>query len=334
MLDEATRERIVSRANLAPSVHNTQPARWRFEADGTITVLADESRFLKVGDPHGRDAGVSCGAAVEGTIIALAELGVSAIHVEDLWQSASAKGLRPAASIVPRDGGEPSSLSWAVDARFTWRAGFEAAGDSAKKGLAAWAAARDDVALATERADLEMLAGLNDEASLRFYRNDDYRAELVGWMRLIRSHPDYDRDGLNLEALGLSTFEGHAARLALGAGPLFRILDATRIAGLMLGERGKTLSSTAVVLFHRPHDEPAIATGREFYRMWLELAHLGYAAWPMAALADDPETAAACAAHFRIGDERRLINLLRVGIAPRKPPRARDGGRELILPAG
>lgn len=331
--DAETRRAIVARANRAPSVHNTQPARWRFETDGTITVLADETRFLAVGDPSGRDAALSCGAAVEGTVMALGEHGLSAAHVEDVWQAGPATGgLRPAARIVPRQGGEPSALSGAVDARFTWRGRFEAADDGMRRDLAAWAAARDDVALAASRADLEMLAALNDEASLVFFRRDDYRGELLDWMRLTRSHPDYDTDGLNLDALHMGSLEGRAARLALGSPALFRLLDRARVAGPMLAERGKTLSATAIVLFHRPAEEAAVETGRAFYRMWLELARMGYAAWPMAVLADDPDCAAACAARFAIGGDRRLVNLLRVGTAPGRVPRARRDPAALIAP--
>lgn len=334
MFDAEARREIVERANLAPSVHNTQPARWRFENDGTITVLADETRFLAVGDPSGRDAALSCGTAVEGTVLALAEQGFCAAHVEDIWQAGPVTGgLRPAARIVPRQGAEPPALSSAVNARFTWRGKFSRASDGMRKSLATWASSREDVILAASRDDLEMLAGLNDETSLRFYRRDDYRGELLNWMRLTRSHPDYHVDGLNLEALHLGALEGYAARLALGRPKLFRLLDLAHVAAPMLAERGNTLSSTAIVLFHRPLDEAAVDTGRVFYRMWLELAHLGYAAWPMAVLADDTEATAACAAHFRIDEARRLINLLRVGIAPRRAPRVRHRAEDLILPA-
>lgn len=331
--DTETRRAIVVRANLAPSVHNTQPARWRFEDDGTITVLADETRFLAVGDSSGRDAALSCGAAVEGTVMALGEHGFCAAHVEDVWQAGPAtRGLRPAARIVPREGGEPSVLSEAVEARFTWRGRFEAANDGMRRDLVTWAATRDDVALAAGHADLEMLATLNDDTSLRFFRRDDYRGELLDWMRLTRSHPDYDTDGLNLDALHMGSLEGRAARLALGRPALFRLLDLAHVAAPMLAERGKTLSSTAVVLFHRPANEAAVETGRVFYRMWLALARMGYAAWPMAVLADDPDSAAACAARFGIGEDRRLVNLLRVGPASGRAPRARRDPTALIVP--
>jgi hypothetical protein len=176
-----------------------------------------------------------------------------------------------------------------------------------------------------------MLASLNDEVSLRFYRREPYRLELVHWMRLTPTHRDYARDGLNLDALRLNSLEGYAARLGL-TNPLFGALDALGIAKLMLGERSRTLTATNVVLFHRPRAESPFATGRLFYRLWLELTRLGLSAWPMAALADDPEAARQCCRRFGIGEERRLINLLRIGRAKGSAPRIRLGAAELILP--
>lgn len=50
-------------AVLAPSPHNTQP--WRFEVtDGQVDVLLDDTRTLAVADPTGREARMSCGAAL------------------------------------------------------------------------------------------------------------------------------------------------------------------------------------------------------------------------------------------------------------------------------
>jgi hypothetical protein len=47
----------------APSPHNTQP--WRFElAPGCVELFLDESRVLRVADPDGREARMSCGAAL------------------------------------------------------------------------------------------------------------------------------------------------------------------------------------------------------------------------------------------------------------------------------
>ncbi|MEO8685014.1 MAG: hypothetical protein ABI414_09270 [Devosia sp.] len=58
---------LAATANLAPSVHNTQPTRWKLGADGALWLIADTSRQLPIGDAAGRDLRVSLGAALEGT---------------------------------------------------------------------------------------------------------------------------------------------------------------------------------------------------------------------------------------------------------------------------
>ena len=58
----------------APSIHNTQP--WRFRlAPGAIEVRADRSRQLSATDPHGRDLMISCGCVLHHLLVALAAAG-------------------------------------------------------------------------------------------------------------------------------------------------------------------------------------------------------------------------------------------------------------------
>lgn len=74
--------RAVERALRAPSVHNTQPWRWRITADG-VQLHADPFRCLDATDPDGRDLVISCGAALHHLQVALAATG-SAVLVERL----------------------------------------------------------------------------------------------------------------------------------------------------------------------------------------------------------------------------------------------------------
>jgi nitroreductase len=62
-------------AAAAPSVHNTQP--WRFRPhDAGVDVLVDRGRQLRTQDPHGREMYVSVGAAVLNLRLALASRGL------------------------------------------------------------------------------------------------------------------------------------------------------------------------------------------------------------------------------------------------------------------
>jgi nitroreductase len=58
----------------APSIHNTQPWRWRLTAD-TLELRLVRSRILPVTDPEGRLATLSCGAALHHAHVALAAQG-------------------------------------------------------------------------------------------------------------------------------------------------------------------------------------------------------------------------------------------------------------------
>jgi nitroreductase len=65
---------VIECAELAPSVHNTQP--WKLAVSGdTIAIRADRDRALSTLDPTGRELTISCGAAVEFAAIAVRGLG-------------------------------------------------------------------------------------------------------------------------------------------------------------------------------------------------------------------------------------------------------------------
>lgn len=63
MITPAMSRRLVGLACLAPSMHNTQPWRWRLDG-GDILLYADLDRQLPVEDPSGRNLTISCGAAL------------------------------------------------------------------------------------------------------------------------------------------------------------------------------------------------------------------------------------------------------------------------------
>jgi hypothetical protein len=73
-LEPADVKWVVAQAIRAPSVHNTQP--WRFRWNGyAFDVMGDAHRGLDVSDPDGRELTISCGAAVINLLLALRQLG-------------------------------------------------------------------------------------------------------------------------------------------------------------------------------------------------------------------------------------------------------------------
>ncbi len=70
--------RVIELACRAPSVHNSQPWRWRVVDRATIQLYADRHRQLPVSDPSGRNLALSCGAAVHHGFVAAQSLGLAA----------------------------------------------------------------------------------------------------------------------------------------------------------------------------------------------------------------------------------------------------------------
>jgi hypothetical protein len=68
--------RATEHALLAPSVHNTQPWKWRVSADA-VALYADPDRHLVGTDPDRRDLVISCGAALHHLRVTLAAAGVA-----------------------------------------------------------------------------------------------------------------------------------------------------------------------------------------------------------------------------------------------------------------
>lgn len=76
-VDRRTVRSALELACRAPSVHNSQPWRWRI-GDRSVHLLADLRRWLPATDPDGRDLVLSCGAALHHLRVALAASGLRA----------------------------------------------------------------------------------------------------------------------------------------------------------------------------------------------------------------------------------------------------------------
>lgn len=303
-LDPDTFRALVAAAALSPSVHNTQPTRWRLTSDGRVEVLEDESRRLPIGDPEGRDLNVSHGAAVEGFCLAAGLRGLTAV--------AGQRG-GGVAELTVNPGSVPDPLAPFLTQRRTYRGAFEQ-GEAARAALTRLTP-DDDFTVVEAPDSVGALAALYDIASLRWFRDKPYRAELVSWMRLSRRHPMWAFDGLNADAMEMSGIEAAGAGIVLRP-TVFEALDRIGLAHAFVAEATVVRSASVIALFHRPASEAPFDTGRRFHRVWLGFTRAGLSASPMAVLADDPEVRQRVQADFGIGSDRRLITAFRLGVAP------------------
>ncbi len=180
-------------ALLAPSVHNTQPWKWRVGGDA-IELYADADRHLVGTDTDGRDLVISCGAALHHLRVALAAAGV-AVAVDRLPDPED-RTLLAIVHIVDGPIDESAAgLAGAIGDRHSDRRTFaaEPAHPAQLRLLSDCAAAEGArlVAVLTDDARARLATVLGDAA--RTERTaPGYAAELALWSRRYRG----SRDGL------------------------------------------------------------------------------------------------------------------------------------------
>jgi nitroreductase len=312
-LDVETARSIVAEARLAPSVHNVQPARFRFE-NGKLMLMADKRRMVPVADPEGRDFRISLGAAYEGLVIGLQRRGLMLVKqpsgASPHQTGPLANGLELIATAALADSGTVTQNNH-VFTRVSWRGAFAPLDADTQTALDQLAASQDDLVLVRDHTHIQDLASLADEAGYHFLQADAHRSELLGWMRLKRSHPDFSRDGLSFDAMQLGALEARAAGLVLG--PLFAFLHPIGLARLLTNEAAKAKTASAFALFHRPIGEDAFETGRAFYRAWLAMEEFGLKGCPVSVVADWSTSREALHSRFNIADTHALISVFRIG---------------------
>lgn len=314
---------IVSEANLAPSVHNIQPTRWRYDpAHNVIELSLDSDRQLPVADPEGRDVLISCGAAAEGTVIALSRYGYSVREIEH--------DLSGQYILHLIDGAEPDRHFNAVRKRRTWRGMFKPA--PAEAIIALKNQHENTAAFVQDKTDINEISKLSDTASLAFFRDRDFLKELVSWMRFFPQHANWSDDGLNADAMQLSKLEVFFASRLLRP-EIFSVIDKMGLGTALISEAKNINSASAVALFFRPKNETYFDRGRALYRFWLDVTEKELHAWPMAAIPDTPEISEALKKKHNIGAKNDLVMMFSLGRVEncQTSPKSRLNVEELII---
>ena len=193
-------ETLVATAGRAPSLHNTQPWRFRTGSDG-LELIADPNRVLPALDPTGREMLVSCGAALFGLRLAVRQAGYLPVVglLPDPDQPSVLARVQLGAP-APMTNNERRLLA-ALPHRHTHRGAFEPGPVTASllAGLRRDAAAEGATLCYVEQPDhYQQLAALVAAADRRQEADPAVRGETRGWTR---PGGDAARDGVPAHAI-------------------------------------------------------------------------------------------------------------------------------------
>jgi len=265
---------LITAAARAPSVHNTQP--WRFRVGPDVVELWTDPRRKLRADPSGREMLISCGAALFGLRLAVRSLGYVPVMelLPDPARLRLVARVRTGAA-VPANGLERQMLD-AVPHRHTHRGPF--APGPLPHGLLAGLqhdvlAEGATLVLVTGGLGYDRLERITAAAARRGDLNPRARAEIRRWTRIAAGTA---RDGIPATALAGGTGRP-AGRLPQRDFDLGRGI--TR-----LPSGGAAPSATAVLVTTRDRRADWLRAGQALYRLLLHAA----SQWVFASLYTQP----------------------------------------------
>ena len=271
-------EYLIATAARAPSVHNTQP--WRFKVTEFAIELYCDSRRQLLADPDGREMLISCGAALYGLRLAVRSLGY--LPVVDVLPRPGSPRLLARVTLgaaAPVTAAEREMLK-ALPHRHTRRAAF--APDPLPAGLLA--ELQHDAIAEQARLDTvdqglayQRLAGIVSAAARRLDLDPWAQAEMRWWSGSVASPA---RDGVPARAFPASTTrqpDPRSGRLRQ------RDFDLGRGLGLLTAD-GPGPAVTAVLLTTGDGPREWLCAGQALHRLLLHAA----TRWVFASLYTQP----------------------------------------------
>lgn len=309
-----------SRATLAPSVHNSQP--WRFVVrEDRLDLYSDRDRAVPVIDPLGRQAAISCGAALFGLRVALAAAGMDAVTT--LLPDPAERDLLATVTVIGRSttvDTDARRLDDAADRRHSNRRRFgpdpvpRSVIDSLMRAAAVEGTWLHPILQPDHRV---AVAVLSQHADALENADPAYRAELRAW-----TSSDPERvDGVPESAVPHTTGVSHDDV------PI-RDFD-TDGSGALPSETRSRLQQDMVLVCTQDDDLPGwLAAGQALGRVLLELTSKGYVASILSQVVE------VGTARDQLQRELRLVGhpqvLLRVGSAEPTPASPRRPAADVI----
>jgi nitroreductase len=211
---------LVHAAILAASPHNTQP--WRFKVtDSFVELHIDPKRNVGALDPFLREEHLGIGCALENLMLAARANGYAATTtlMPGILSPISAQsGSRLVARVDLAPGTrEESELYNAIPRRHTNRSAYERHRPIPKDTLAGLSQLPNEdenvrVLLFTGEGELQRIVKISAAANIELYSDPYVAAASEQWVRLQWKQVQSSRDGLTIDAFGLSPIAAAAAK--------------------------------------------------------------------------------------------------------------------------
>jgi nitroreductase len=294
----------VERAALAPSVHNTQP--WRFRlTDDTLELRADRTRRLGVLDPTCRQLVISCGCALFNARTLLAAIGYRSTVLR--MPDATDPDLLARLTVTSdADDESIAALNAAVDSRQTNRRQFSSdpVPPELVDELVAAAEAEDSGLFVISQPEHRIAtAVLSQQADAQQNADPAYRAELRIWT----TDDPTRRDGVPARAV---------PHVDAGSGddiPI-RDFDSQGVGWLPTETRSSLNQCLLLLTTMQDSREGWLRAGEALERIWLIATQRGYAMSLLTQVVEVPRTREQLRAELRLPSHPLV--LLRIGKAP------------------
>lgn len=325
---------LLEAASRAPSAHNTQPWRLRWQ-ENQLQVLVAEQRMLRVADPQGLDTLHALGGMLENLLLTLRQLGFEGEYqVAEHWDLNQPvitlrwhlrPGLKPEARLYRM-----------IPIRRTSRLVYshDPIPPRILQEIRAAAACPAKLYLLTDPAAIDETRSLAATSGAEALQNKNYAAELYRWMRFSRQEPAWYRDGLNAECMGWNRLESAVVQKLLAP------LIATRLAKFWgtkwmytnIEQQAPFAPALCLLATQDCTFAGHINAGRDLQRVWLTAAAHGLATHPLSAAVDDPKSRSRVFELFGVAPNEVHVNLFRLGKSPKTGRSARLPADELLEP--
>ena len=312
---------VLEAVRRAPSGHNTQPWRLTLEDESRFHIGWAAGRWLSVADPTREVMALSLGCAIEAAG-AVADIEFLPASGDPLGEGGHAGELR-VAKINDSDNGLRLLSARSTDRAHYVRAEIPAASlrELARVAQAHGAA----LSVVTELRGIRQLAELTARAAREKLGDAEYLRELLDWIRLSESEPDWDLDGftpatllLDRPTVSLVSWLKRSPRARWA----FSKLGISRLMAAQVAAAVK--HSGALLLLSSPDASPQglIAAGRALMAVWLAVTRADLALQPVHFALGNPECRREVQRLFGVPTGSHPASLIRLGRSGGSPPKS------------